>query len=270
MSTSSGFPHPSKAPADANEANKGSGGHYDVEQGDLVIEENRFSPNSQQELGSFSNGNLADEPDEYIRLLKFIDIEAKKEIRGRDRDGADGEQETRRLWYMPWKKVPMESTRTRKVPQSWLYTDMSQGLSETEVTERRARFGYNELERYATRCLQCSPTTYPAICSPRANPIVQFVGYFRGPILFGVLCFCGQPFGTSHVVPTVMELAVLLSAGLRDWIDFGVIVCPLHTRPLSCLTHLCRSEFLCLMLSLVGIKRNRPEISLNNLRLGLL
>jgi hypothetical protein len=24
-----------------------------------------------------------------------------------------------------------------------------------------------------------------------------------------------------------MELAVLLSAGLRDWIDFGVIVCPL-------------------------------------------
>jgi hypothetical protein len=28
----------------------------------------------------------------------------------------------------------------------------------------------------------------------------------------------------SNVPLTVMELAVLLAAGLRDWIDFGVIV----------------------------------------------
>jgi H+-transporting ATPase len=148
MSTASSIPHAGKAPANANEANKGSGGHHDVEQGDLETEKQRYSPNSQQESGSF---NLADEPDEYLRLLKFIDIEAKKEIRGGDRDGGGEEQETRRLWYMPWKKVPLESTKARKVPQSWLNTDMSQGLSESEISERRARFGYNELERYATR-----------------------------------------------------------------------------------------------------------------------
>ncbi|KAI9458885.1 plasma-membrane proton-e [Lactarius psammicola] len=179
MSASLSDHHASKAVANPNEGNKGSSGHHDVEQGNLETEKQRYSPNSQE----------SDEPDEYTRLLKFIDIEAKKEKRGRDRDRGDGEeQETRRLWYMPWKKVPVESTRARKIPLSWLDTDMSQGLSESEINERRARFGYNELE------------------SPRVNPIVQFAGYFRGPILF------------------VMELAVLLSAGLRSWIDFGVII----------------------------------------------
>ncbi len=151
MSTSSSNPHASKVAANANEGNKGSSGHHDVEQGNLETEKRRYSPNS-QESGSFNNGNLEDEPDEYTRLLKFIDIEAKKGKRGDDRDRGDGEeQETRRLWYMPWKKVPVESTKAGKVPQSWLDTDMSQGLSESEINERRARFGYNELERYATR-----------------------------------------------------------------------------------------------------------------------
>lgn len=42
--------------------------------------------------------------------------------------------------------------------------------------------------------------------SPSENQILKFISYFRGPILY------------------VMEIAVILSAGLRDWIDFGVIV----------------------------------------------
>ena len=151
MSTSSSNPHASITLANTNEGNKRSGGPPDVEQGDLETEKQRYSPNS-QDSRSFSSENLEHEPDEYIRLLKFIDIEAKKERRGRDQDGEGGEeQEMRRLWYMPWKKIPVESTSVRKVPQSWFDTDMSQGLSESEIIQRRARFGYNELERYATR-----------------------------------------------------------------------------------------------------------------------
>ena len=42
--------------------------------------------------------------------------------------------------------------------------------------------------------------------SPSENQFIKFFSYFRGPILY------------------VMELAVLLAAGLRDWIDFGVII----------------------------------------------
>jgi H+-transporting ATPase len=153
MSTPSSNPHASITLASPNEGNLGSSGHHDVEQGDLETEKRRYTPNSQGSV-SLSSENLAHEPDEYIRLLKFIDIEAKKEKHGRDRDGGDGEeQEMRRLWYTPWKKVPAASTGVRRVPQSWLDTNMSQGLSETEIIERRTRFGYNELERYATQTL---------------------------------------------------------------------------------------------------------------------
>ena len=64
---------------------------------------------------------------------------------------------------------------------------------------------------------------------------------------------------------TVMELAVLLAAGLRDWIDFGVIVRQ-HTRvsSLLCLMPNDRLEFSCSTLLLAGIKRNRQVTSSNN------
>ena len=145
MSASSGNPRLQVA-ADVNEGNKR--GPRDVEQGDLHTEKQRFSPNLQGSSPS-NEETPEDEGDEYIRLLKFIDLESKKEKRRRDEDRADEEdQEMQRLWYMPWKKIPVRSTKDRKVPLSWLETDISQGLSLSEVDGRRARFGYNELERY--------------------------------------------------------------------------------------------------------------------------
>jgi H+-transporting ATPase len=140
MSTSSG-----NSPA----GNKRSGPR-DVEQGHLETEKQHNSPNPQ----IFAEENIEGESDEYDRLLKFIDIEASKEKRRRIRgDGEDEEQVMRRVWYMPWKKVPVKGTGAHKVPLSWLETSMSQGLSDPEVIDRRARFGYNELERCAkTEC----------------------------------------------------------------------------------------------------------------------
>jgi len=85
---------------------------------------------------------------------KYIDLEAKKETRRRDEGHVDDEdEEMQRLWYMPWKKVPVSSTSTKggKVPLSWLETDITQGLSLPEIEMRRARFGYNELERYVNQ-----------------------------------------------------------------------------------------------------------------------
>lgn len=75
-----------------------------------------------------------------------------------------------------------------EVPEEWLQTDINAGLTEHEVEERRRKTGYNELT------------------TEKENMFLKFLGYFRGPILY------------------VMELAVLLAAGLRDWIDFGVII----------------------------------------------
>lgn len=65
---------------------------------------------------------------------------------------------------------------------------MTHGISDSDVHKRRQQFGYNELE------------------SPHENLIIKFFGFFKGPILY------------------TMELAVALAGGLRDWIDFGVII----------------------------------------------
>ena len=131
--------------------------------------------------------------DEYGALVAFI--------RSQKRSGGDDEEEDtgirvvkKRDMWRPWKvrevrvnKNGEEETVAQKVPQAWLETDVFQGVSESEVPKRRAMFGYNELE------------------SPHENLVLKFIGFFRGPILY------------------VMELAVGLAGGLRDWIDLGVI-----------------------------------------------
>lgn len=150
MSASSGNPGLQVA-TDANEGAKK--GQRDVEQGNPHTEKQRFTSNLQGSSTS-TNENPEDEADEYIRLLKYIDLEAKKEKRRREEGHGDVEdEEMQRLWYMPWKKVPVPSTgaKGRKVPLSWLETDITRGLSLPEIEMRRARFGYNELERYVNQ-----------------------------------------------------------------------------------------------------------------------
>jgi H+-transporting ATPase len=75
-----------------------------------------------------------------------------------------------------------------ETPDEWLQTDMHRGLTAHEVESRRKKTGYNELT------------------TESENLFLKFLGFFTGPILY------------------VMELAVLLAAGLRDWIDLGVII----------------------------------------------
>ncbi|KAI0045238.1 plasma-membrane proton-e [Auriscalpium vulgare] len=173
-----------RAAANVSETNRGP--DRDLEKGSPDDEKAR---NARGPDPDDDDENIDDDADEYTKLLKFIDVEAKREKHKHDEgDDDEGEQQTKRLWYAPWKRVPVKREESTNVPPAWLDTDMTQGLAENDATSRRARFGYNELE------------------SPRQNPIIQFIGYFRGPILY------------------VMELAVLLAAGLRDWIDFGVII----------------------------------------------
>lgn len=129
------------------------------------------------------------EGNEYDVLLQFATDEAAKLERGADDEDKEDEGETTRPWYAPWKRVKKESKKEKKVPPDWLKTDMLQGLpSGQEIEKRRAVSGWNELQ------------------SQNENQFLKFISYFRGPILY------------------VMELAVCLSAGLRDWIDFGVII----------------------------------------------
>ncbi|WVW85256.1 plasma-membrane proton-efflux P-type ATPase [Kwoniella bestiolae CBS 10118] len=129
------------------------------------------------------------EGEEYDVLLRYVEEQKQRLKNKKDDDGDDDDKNAKyvRKWYAPWKKTKVESG-TKKVPQEWLETDRQKGLSSSDIDERRKHSGWNELE------------------SPSENQFIKFISYFRGPILY------------------VMELAVLLAAGLRDWIDFGVII----------------------------------------------
>ena len=62
------------------------------------------------------------------------------------------------------------------------------GLSQTEVEQRLAKIGYNEL------------------IEKEINPILKFLSYFWGPI------------------PWMIEVAAILSLVVRHWADFGIIL----------------------------------------------
>lgn len=75
----------------------------------------------------------------------------------------------------------------RVVPEEMLQTDTRVGLTEAEVTQRRRKYGLNQMKE------------------EKENLILKFFSFFVGPIQF------------------VMEAAAVLAAGLEDWVDFGVI-----------------------------------------------
>ncbi|KAJ7743738.1 plasma-membrane proton-e [Mycena maculata] len=128
------------------------------------------------------------EGDEYNVLLQYAKDQAALASKPGDDEDEDGDRRQKRLWYAPWKKVNVKNEKEKKIPDDWLQTNMTQGLADTDVDTRRKQFGFNELQ------------------SPKENQFLKFISYFRGPILY------------------TMEIAVLLSAGLQDWIDFGVII----------------------------------------------
>ncbi|GAA5871595.1 hypothetical protein JCM8547_007093 [Rhodosporidiobolus lusitaniae] len=158
-------------------------GHADDEENDIEAQSNDTVVDEQS-----GNGNKMPDfkGDEMDTLLQYVEWEANKAKHSKDDDDEE-EVQMKRVWYAPWKRVRVDS-EAKKVPQDWLQTDHSKGLDEGEVSKRRDKFGWNELE------------------SAKENQVLKFIGFFRGPILY------------------VMEIAVILSAGLRDWIDFGVII----------------------------------------------
>lgn len=70
-----------------------------------------------------------------------------------------------------WKKGPKEGEGVANddghVPDEWLEADIKQGISAHDVETRRKRFGWNEL------------------VSEKENMFLKFLGFFRGPILYG-------------------------------------------------------------------------------------
>ena len=120
--------------------------------------------------------------EEYSRLLDFI--KEQKAAGGGDEEDSGVTVVRKREVLRPWKvreirvnKNGEEESVTQKVPASWLETSMQQGVSASDVAQRRATFGYNELE------------------APTENLLLKFIGFFKGPILYG-------EFSRQRVAPT--------------------------------------------------------------------
>ncbi|KAJ5153049.1 Plasma membrane ATPase [Penicillium canariense] len=136
-----------------------------------------------REAGDVNDGNL----DEYSALNRYIST-ARDGRRGSTSSAAAlSAKEEKRPWWKFFGKKGDSVQEGWQCPDEWLETDLRSGLSSSDIEPRRKKCGWNELT------------------TEKVNIFVQFIGYFRGPILY------------------VMELAVLLAAGLRDWIDLGVI-----------------------------------------------
>ncbi|TVY23469.1 Plasma membrane ATPase [Lachnellula hyalina] len=121
---------------------------------------------------------------EYGNLVRYIST-YKDGRRGSTVSSIANDEEPKKKF---WQKKSKGTDGVFDTPDEWLNTDMKQGLSDHDVETRRKKTGWNELTTEHT------------------NLFIQFLSYFQGPILY------------------VMELAVLLAAGLREWIDLGVII----------------------------------------------
>ncbi|KAG9327263.1 hypothetical protein KVV02_002716 [Mortierella alpina] len=72
--------------------------------------------------------------------------------------------------------------------EALLHTDPTHGLTTAEATARLERFGPNELAEV------------------KRNPFLKFLGYFTGAIAY------------------LIEVACIISAVVKDWLDFGIIL----------------------------------------------
>lgn len=108
--------------------------------------------------------------DEYTALQNYISL--YRDLRPAEAAAGRPEAAKRPKWWQFWKTdivAPIPGHEPGVVPEDWLNTEIRQGLSTAEVETRRKRVGWNE------------------ITSEKTNLLKQFLSYFTGPILYGMI-----------------------------------------------------------------------------------
>lgn len=175
---------------------------------------------------SVPSGNL-DEKKEYGPGGNHEDVPPKKEApageeeeEDEDIDALIEELESQDAGIDNDEDEVVQPGGARTVPEELLQTSTRTGLSAADVQTRRKKYGLNQMKE------------------EKENLVLKFLGFFIGPIqfvmevsqavtntlnstrLFGrtdVLCIA---FGLGL---TTTQAAAVLAAGLKDWVDFGVI-----------------------------------------------
>lgn len=116
-----------------------------------------------REAGDVNDGNL----DEYSALNRYIST-ARDGRRGSTSSAAAlSEKEGKKPWWKFWGKKGDSVDEGWQAPDEWLQTDLRAGLNSGDIEPRRKKCGWNEL------------------VTEKTNIFIQFIGYFRGPILYG-------------------------------------------------------------------------------------
>ena len=122
---------------------------------------------------SFADGWDPDKDEgEYANLIRYISTyrdrrfsKAPSQVSGDD--VADASEKKKAPFYKRWFTNSSGPGELFEVPEEWLNTDIKAGLTSAEVEARRRKSGWNEL------------------ATEKENMFLKFVGYFRGPILYG-------------------------------------------------------------------------------------
>ncbi|KAG0678085.1 plasma membrane H+-ATPase [Pichia californica] len=120
--------------------------------------------------------NVDDDEDEDIDEL-VMELQSNHNIGGGDGDDDDDDNDDEEE----------HSSTFKEVPDEYLHTDPAIGLTASDVSKRKKKFGLNQM------------------AEEKENLVLKFCMFFIGPIQF------------------VMEAAAILACGLEDWVDFGVI-----------------------------------------------
>lgn len=128
----------------------------DLEVGNAEAEDRRSIANNEKEV----------ELDEYSNLVRYISTyRDTKGTAAAVEEQADYD-EKKRPWYAFWRKEHGPGGAI-DIPGDWLETDINTGLTTEEVERRRRKTGFNEL------------------ADIKENMFLKFIGFFRGPVLYG-------------------------------------------------------------------------------------
>ena len=109
---------------------------------------------------------------EYANLLRYISTYrdrrfSKAPSQASGEDAGDATAPKKKSFITRMFTQSSGPGETYPVPEEWLTTDISHGLTTAEADSRRKKSGWNELS------------------TEKENMFLKFVGYFKGPILYG-------------------------------------------------------------------------------------